>query len=133
MAKDKEEQALEKTRDLGTVKKRLSSGMYETSKGERIPPFPGVNIGDKVKLEKGRFMLDRKQTEGHSVFEDPRDKKIAELSAKNAALEKKVGTLGSKVGGVERAVQGMISTDTVSRAPSEAPVEPPKAGGGDNA
>jgi len=104
----KAKKPLERNRDLGVIRKKLASGMYETDKKEKIPPFPGVSVGDKVKIENGRFVLDMKKSKESIEPVDPKDKEIAALKAKNAALEAQVGEQGSKIGQIEEtlAVQG---------------------------
>lgn len=113
---------LERNRDLGVIKKKLASGMYETDKKEKVPPFPGVSIGDKVKIENGRFKLDMQKGKESIEPVDPKDAKIAELEAKYAALEERLGEQGSKIGAIEKNNEGT----TVSQGAGK---NPPKAEG----
>lgn len=91
----KKKVGLTEDRDLGTVTKRLPSGMFETSRGNKIPPFPDVTIGTKMSLTNGRYEII-----GGKVKEsvNPSDVAAAEneaLKARIAALEKQVGERGS--------------------------------------
>jgi len=84
-------------RELGAVTKRLSSGMFETSKGEKVPPLPGVAVGTKVRLVNSRFEIVEGKVKNVSSTEDAEKQKIAALEAKVAALEAKAGEKGSAV------------------------------------
>lgn len=91
-------------RQLGAVTKKLSSGMFETSKGEKVPPLPGITIGTKVKLEKSRFVIVTGGKETVNSTEDADKSGMDALKKENAALKKRMdamekaqGEKGSKV------------------------------------
>jgi len=93
-------------RELGAVTKKLSSGMFETSKGEKVPPLPGITIGTKVRLVKSRFEIvdGEKKTVGSTEDADKGEmaalkKQVAAQNKKIAALEKSQGEKGSAVKG----------------------------------
>lgn len=109
MAKEKK---LERDRVLGTIKKRLSSGMYETDKGEKVPPFPGVAIGDKVVIKGGKFAIGDGKKKKESIEPvDPKDAEIAKLRAEKEQLEKIVGEHGSKIAALEKNLEGGKKSD----------------------
>lgn len=84
-------------RELGTVTKRLSSGMFLTSKGDKVPPFPGVGIGIKIKLVQQRFEI---VGEKEKEVVAPADADKAEITAMRKEIEelkKLVGDKGSAV------------------------------------
>ena len=118
MAKEKDTR-LSQNRDLGEVKKKLTSGIFETNKGEKIPPMPGVGIGTKLKLEAGKFVVVSGKKEQIKAAVDEKDKKVAELEAKIDALEKLVGERGAKV---------TATDDKVNEATTNIKKNPPKVG-----
>lgn len=91
-------------RDLGSVTKKLSSGMFLTSKGEKIPPLPSITIGTKVKLQKSRFVIvdgekkrvDSTEDEDKNSMDVLRQQNI-DLQKRMDAMEKKYGEKGSRV------------------------------------
>ena len=108
MAKEKSLR-LSGDRDLGAVTKKLSSGMFQTSKGEKVPPLPGITIGTKMKLVKNRFeIVGEKEKEQALNPQAVLEAENADLKKRMATLEKAVGTKGANV--------------------KEAPVDDPDAG-----
>ncbi len=78
------------------IVKKLSSGMYETSDGERVPPYTGVKVGDVLKIENGKFEFpDNKEQTLEPV--DPLQKENEELKKRVEKLEKLAGAKGSEV------------------------------------
>ena len=118
MAKEKA-MKLSGDRELGAVTKRLASGMFETSKGEKVPPFPGVVVGSKIKLVNSRFEIaDGKEKEVTSAA-DADKAEMAELKKELEALKKLVGEKGSAVKGTgDEATGDGVDTKTT----------PPKVG-----
>lgn len=108
MAKEKVSK-LSGDREMGPVTKRLSSGMYENSKGEKIPPLPGIVIGSKIRLvDYGFVIVDGKKKEVFSAADaDAREK--AELKARIEALEKQLGEKGSATKTAPAQAQGSAS------------------------
>ena len=94
MAKEKTVK-LSGDRDLGTVAKRLSSGMFETNRGDKIPPFPGVTIGSKIRLVKNQFEIVGGKKEEPVSAADETAKENAALKKRIEALEKQMGERGS--------------------------------------
>ncbi len=90
-----------KAKKIGAIKsvkivKKLSSGMYETSDGERVPPYTGVKVGDVLKVENGKFEFpDNKEQTLEPV--DPLQKENEELKKRVEKLEKLAGAKGSEV------------------------------------
>lgn len=91
----KEKKTLSGDRDLGTVAKRLASGMFETSKKEKIPPFPGVVIGSKIRLVNSQFEIVGGKEEKSVSAVDVKNSEIKELKARIEVLEGLAGEKGS--------------------------------------
>ena len=104
-------------RELGAVTKKLASGMFLTSKGDKIPPFPGVEVGTKLKLVNSRFEIVGGKAKEEVSPADAQKKKDAEYEARIAALEKQLGEKGSKA---------KVTATTVQEP--NAGATPPKAG-----
>ena len=119
MAKEKSLR-LSGDRDLGAVTKKLSSGMFQTSKGEKVPPLPGITIGTKMKLVKNRFEI-----VGEKEKEQALDQQ-AVLEAENADLKKRMSTLEKAVGTKGASVKATPATPTLTGADTDA--TPPKVG-----
>lgn len=119
MAKDKSAALKSGDRDLGEVKKKLTSGMFETSKGEKIPPFPGVQIGSKMKLEKHRFVI----VDGKKA---PEPAAVDALSPREQALLERVEALEAKLGEKGAAVKAPATTKEAKEASQT--TTPPKVG-----
>ena len=95
MAKEK---FLTKKRGLGKVVKKLANGMYETSTGDRIPPYAGVSVGDEISLdEDGKIVLPEKEQPKMATDETVSRKEFEELKKQNEALAKMLGEKGSDV------------------------------------
>lgn len=85
-------------RDLGKVTKKLPNGMYETTKGERVPPYPGIEIGDALKLgEDGKMVVPEKEKPAAVQDEAVSRKEFEALKKQNEALAKLLGEKGSNV------------------------------------
>lgn len=86
-------------RVLGTVVKVIkTSGMLELNSGEKIPPFPGVEVGDKVELKNKRYFVVGKESANSGVKEEKLDlealkKENKALKAKQAKQEKRLKAL----------------------------------------
>ncbi len=111
-------------RDLGAVTRKLSSGMFVTSKGEKVPPLPGITIGTKVKLTKSKFEIVEGKKKVVNSTEDADKQTIAEVKAENVVLKKRMDAM-------EKA-QGAKGSDIKASAPAgdgdktNADNEPPK-------
>ena len=95
---DKDGFSLE-NRVLGTVVKVIkTSGMLELNSGEKIPPFPGVEVGDKVELKNKRYYVVGKESANSGIKEEAQDfealkKENKTLKAKQAKVEKRLKAL----------------------------------------
>lgn len=88
-------------RDLGQVTKRLSNGMWETKKGEKtytIPPYPGIEVGDKVKIN-AQGGIEKPEKEVPTVGGDDTVSRaeFEALKKQNEELAKLLGEKGSDV------------------------------------
>jgi|GEM_PF-6408365 len=114
MAK-KQDLTLSRDRELGTVTKKMSSGMFETSKGEKVPPLPGIAVGTKVRLTKSRIEIVDGEKEEVVSTEDAVKYNLAaenaDLKKRVAALEKAQGKKGSavKLGQARQTAQDVVS------------------------
>jgi|GEM_PF-3072058 len=80
-------------RDLGTVTKKLPSGMFETNSGEKIPPLPEVMIGSVVSLEGHSFVVKGGKKEKQTA---PADTQNAEMDAMRAENERLKAIINAK-------------------------------------
>jgi hypothetical protein len=100
MAKEKTKHPL-KDGSYGKIVKKEVSGMFVTSEGYKIPPFPALNIGDEVVMEDGHYKIgDGKSVDVNNAtpsMDDFRDmqREMEELKQRNEALEQIMGKKGS--------------------------------------
>jgi hypothetical protein len=101
----KKEATLKRAKKLGKIVKKLSNGMYETSEGAKVAPYPGIEINDEVRIdENGKLVVPEKKAE--KTAGDDAAVSRAEYEAlleKTKKLEALVGEKGSdvKAGGDE--------------------------------
>ena len=89
-------------RVLGTVVKVIkTSGMLELNSGEKIPPFPGVEVGDKVELKNKRYFVVGKESVNSGVKEKSKD--FEALEKENKALKAKQDKLDKRLKALEEA------------------------------
>lgn len=77
-------------RKLGKVKRIIrNSGMLELTNGEKIPPFPNVEVGDTIEIKDKRYHVVGKGTAGACKRDaDVDDKDTETLKKENASLKK---------------------------------------------
>jgi hypothetical protein len=85
---------LSPNRKLKVVKK-LTSGMWETNTGERVPPYADVKIGDVIDVVDGKFEFPENKVQGIEPV-DPLQVENEELKQRIERLEKIVGAKASE-------------------------------------
>ena len=102
MITDKEKKML-KDRVLGKVKRVIkSSGMLELINGEKIPPFPNVEVGDTIEVKNGRYHVVGKGTVGSGS--DKLDESLNDTEAlkkENKALKSKQTKMENRLKALE--------------------------------
>ena len=79
-----------KDRVLGKVKRVIkSSRMLELVSGEKIPPFPNVEIGDTIEIKNKRYSVVGKGTAGNGLNKVDDVDDIETLKKENRALKAK--------------------------------------------
>lgn len=77
-------------RILGKVKRVIkSSGMLELTTGEKIPPFPNVNVGDTIEIVNKRYSVVGKGTAGGGQNKLENVDDMESLKKENKALKAK--------------------------------------------
>ncbi len=79
-----------KDRVLGKVKRIIKqSGMLELTSGDKIPPFPNVEIGDTIEIKNKRYFVVGKGTAGSGSNKMDDNEDFESLKKENKALKAK--------------------------------------------
>jgi len=89
---------------LGKVKRIIkSSGMLELTTGEKIPPFPNVEVGDTIEIKDKRYYVVGKGVAGGGKggLDDKESEDIGELAKENKALKAKLNKQEARLKALE--------------------------------
>lgn len=90
---------------LGKVKRIIkSSGMLELTSGEKIPPFPNVEVGDEIGIKNKRYHIVGKGAIGTGNNDVDENKDVEGLKKENKTLKAQVKKQEARLAALEKTV-----------------------------